>query len=129
MERGAPHLASMIREGIDTRLKALAAMGASRKMHVPDTKLAGVVVTRIQTHGPAYSGYIDDHTTHLASLQRQWKKMLLAPYIEQGTGVSQSLSAGVPVYDRGDTQNIGARGINTMYEQLTSVLKKKLDTI
>lgn len=129
MERGAPHLSNMIRDGIDTRLKALAAMGTPRKMHVPDTKLAGVVVTRIQTHGPASSGYTDDHTRHLASLQRQWGKMLLTPYIEQGTGISQALDEGVPVYDRGYTQNIGGRGLNSMYKNLTLSLKNKLDAL
>lgn len=68
MERGAPHLAGMIQNGIDVRLKALAALGTPRLVHVPDTKLVGLAITRIKTHGPAQSGYIDDHTTHLASL-------------------------------------------------------------
>ena len=79
MERGAPHLVGMIRDGIDTRLKALASMGASRTMHIPDTKLVGLAITRIRTHGPAQSGYTDDHTQHLGSLQRQWKAMLMKP--------------------------------------------------
>lgn len=127
MERGAPHLRGIIQSGIDTRLKALAAMGTPRKMHVPDTKLAGVVITRIRTHGPAFSGYTDDHTRHLASLQKQWDKMLLTPYIEEGTGISQALHDGVPVYDRAYTQNIGNRGLHKMYEKLTLALKNKLD--
>jgi chromosome partitioning protein len=129
MERGAPHLTGMIQTGIDTRLKALAAMGTPRRMHVPDTKLAGLVVTRIRTHGPAHSGYTDDHTRHLASLQRQWGNMLLTPYIEEGTGVSQALDDGVPVYDRDNTQNIGGRGIHNMYKNLTAALKSKVDAI
>jgi chromosome partitioning protein len=119
----------MIQTGIDTRLKALAAMGTPRRMHVPDTKLAGLVVTRIRTHGPAHSGYTDDHTRHLASLQRQWGNMLLTPYIEEGTGVSQALDDGVPVYDRDNTQNIGGRGIHNMYKNLTAALKSKVDAI
>ena len=127
MERGAPHLRGIIQSAIDTRLKALAAMGTPRKMHVPDTKLAGVVITRIRTHGPALSGYTDDHTLHLASLKKQWGKMLLTPYIEEGTGISQALHDGVPVYDRAYTQNIGNRGIHKMYEKLTLALKNKLD--
>jgi chromosome partitioning protein len=127
MERGAPHLRGIIQSGIDTRLKALAAMGTPRKMHVPDTKLAGVVITRIRTHGPALSGYTDDHTRHLASLRKQWGKMLLTPYIEEGTGISQALHDGVPVYDRAHTQNIGNRGLHKMYEKLTLALKNKLD--
>lgn len=129
MERGAPHLAGMIKNGIDARLKALASLGTKRKMHVPDTALVGVVVTRIRTHGPAQSGYIDDHTQHLGSLQRRWGNLLVKPYIEEGTGVSQALSEGVPVYDRGYTQNVGGRGLNTMYEDLTDALKARIDVL
>jgi chromosome partitioning protein len=129
MERGAPHLASMIENGIDARLKALASMGTKRKMHVPDTKLIGLVVTRIRTHGPAASGYTDDHTRHLGSLQKQWKSMLVKPYIEEGTGVSQALDDGVPVYERANTQNIGGRGLHQLYHDLTDALKKRVDAL
>lgn len=129
MERGAPHLCGMIKDGIDTRLKALATMGTKRKMHVHDTKLVGIAITRIRTHGPACSGYTDDHTRHLASLQKQWGTMLVKPYIEEGTGISQALADGVPVYDRGETQNIGGRGIDSMYQELTNALKKRVDAL
>lgn len=127
MERGAPHLASMIKSGIDVRMKALAAMSAPRCMYVPETQLAGVVITRIQTHGPAASGYTDDHTRHLASLRKQWGSLLLKPYIEQGTGVSQALDDGVPVYDRSHTQNIGLRKLDDKYRDLTFEVKKRVD--
>lgn len=129
MERGAPHLSGMITKGIDARLKALAAMGTPRVMHVPDTKLAGIVITRIQTHGAALSGYTDDHTRHLASIQKQWGSLLLTPYIEQGTGISQALDDGVPVYDRGQTQNVGLRGLDTMYKTLTKFVKNQVDSL
>lgn len=129
MDRGAPHLFNMVKTGIDERLKALAALGEPRTMHVPDTKLAGVAITRIQTHGPAASGYTDDHTQHLASLQRYWENYLVTPYIEAGTGVSQALADGVPVYDRAHTQNVGNRGLHTMYKNLTSALKKRIDAL
>ncbi|SPU52621.1 Sporulation initiation inhibitor protein soj [Brevundimonas vesicularis] len=129
MERGAPHLRNMIGSGIDTRMKALAAMGKPRSIHVPDTALVGVVVTRIETHGPATSGYTDDHTQHLGSLQRQWGADLLSPYIEKGTGISQAMASGVPVYDRSNTQNIGGRGINRLYQRLTAALKGRIDAI
>jgi hypothetical protein len=112
-----------------TRLKALASMGTPRPMHVPDTALVGVAITRIKTHGPALSGYTDDHTQHLASLQRYWRNHLVRPYIEDGTGVSQTLAEGVPVYDRGSSQNVGGRGFDTMYEQLTSALKARIDAL
>jgi chromosome partitioning protein len=119
----------MIKSGIDMRLNALAAMSTPRSMYVSETKLAGVVITRIQTSGRAASGYTDDHTRHLGSLQRQWADLLLKPYIEQGTGISQALGDGVPVYDRGDTQNIGLRGRHDRYRDLTAEVKKRVDAL
>ena len=128
MERGAPHLHQMVRTGIDARLKALALMKEAnpRPMHVPDTKLVGVVVTRIQT---ASSGYTNDHTQHLRSLQEHWKKKLLETYIGQGTGVSQALSEGVPVYDRSNARNVGGRGIDQQFKQLTAEIKRRMDKL
>ena len=130
MERGAPHLVAMIENGIDVRLNALAPMGGTiRPMHVPRTELVGLAVTRIRTHGPASSGYNNDHTTHLASLQRRWGTRLLTPYIEDGTGISQALADGVPVYERANTQNIGQRGIDVMFRDLTTTLKTRIDAL
>ena len=126
MERGAPHLHQMVKSGIDDRLNALAAMGERRNMHVPNTALIGLVITRIQTSG-GYSGYTDDHTQHLSSLQKLWQEQLVKPYIVQGTGVSQALADGVPVYDRGNTQNVGKRGIHRQFQNLIKVLKSRID--
>ena len=128
MERGAPHLYDMVKTGIDVRLKALAAMGAPRKMHVPDTALVGLVITRITTHSGS-SGYTDDHTQHLGSLQRTWRNGLIEPYIKQGTGISQSLSIGKPVYDMSGTQNVGGQGFPKTFRDLTVELKKRIDAI
>lgn len=128
MERGAPHLSNMIENGIDKKLKALAAMGTERKMHVPDTALVGLVITRITTSG-GLSGYTNDHTRHLSSLKRTWSDKLIEPYIEQGTGISESLAAGVPVYDREYTQNVGGRGFPQMYRKLTAEIKKRIDLL
>jgi chromosome partitioning protein len=126
MERGAPHLAQMVRTGIDAKLNGIATFGDPRAMFVPETKLAGVVITRIQSSG-GYSGYTDDHTQHLNSLQRRWGSDLLEPYIPYGTGVSQTLSVGVPVYDWAATQNIGNRGIDSAYRDLTAAVKGRID--
>ena len=128
MERGAPHLYGMVRAGIDTRLNALAAMGEPRKMYVSATKLVGLVITRIRVAG-GHSGYTNDHTQHLDSLKRRWKNMLVKPYIVQGTGLSQALADGVPVYDRSSTQNVGGRGIHIQFEKLTAELKKRVDSL
>ena len=130
MERGAPHLHQMVRTGIDDRLKAFALMKEAnpRPMHVPDTRLVGVVVTRIQTAG-GFSGYTDDHTQHFRSLQAHWRENLLKPYIRQGTGVSQALSAGMPVYDRGNTPNVKSRRLDQQFEQLTAEIKRRMDEL
>ena len=128
MERGAPHLYEMMKTGIDDRLKALATMGQPREMHVPDTSLVGLVITRIQTSG-GHSGYTDDHTQHLSSLQKRWKSKLVTPYVVQGTGLSQALADGVPVYDRSNTQNVGGRGLHNQFITLTKVLKRRIDSL
>lgn len=126
IERGAPHLMRLIETGIDRRLNALAAMGSPRRMHVPDTTLAGLAVTRIRTAG-GYSGYTNDHTQHLNSLRGQWGDRLIQPYILDGTGVAEALTDGVPVYDRAHTQNVGGRQIHLLYEQLVGALKAEID--
>ena len=129
MERGAPHLRNMVGSGIDERLKALASLGSRRPMWVPDTKLVGLAITRIQRAGNAASGYTDEHTAHLTSMQRQWGDDLVEPYILWGTGVSAALSDRVPVYSRASTQNIGGRGIDEQYLHLTKALKARIDSL
>jgi hypothetical protein len=118
----------MVKTGIDAKLNALAPFGEPRALYVPDTKLVGVVITRIQSSA-GYSGYTDDHTQHLDSLQRRWGADLLEPYIPYGTGVSQTLAASAPVYDWAGTQNIGRRGIHTAYRKLTATLKERIDAL
>ena len=130
MERGAPHLRQMIRSGIDNRLKALAVVGEvdPRPIHVPDTQLAGVVITRIKT-SRGYSGYTNDHTQHLRSLKELWGPALVEPYVVDGVGVSEALSEGVPVYDLAHTQNVGGRNLHRQFVQLTEDVKRRIDSI
>ena len=131
MERGAPHLYDMIRTGIDKRLAGFAASDAReepRAMFVPETRLVGLAITRIQI-ASGYSGYTNDHTQHLHSLRMRWGDYLLQPYISQGTGVSQALADSVPVYDRDNTQNVGDRGIDTLYKKLIAELKQRIDSL
>ena len=97
-------------------------------MYVPDTKLVGLVITRIQPSGGS-SGYTNDHTQHLSSLERRWKRKLMKPYIRQGTGVSQALADGVPVYERGHTQNVGDRRLHEQFRELTKELKGRIDSL
>jgi len=129
MERGAPHLRDMIRSGIDRKLQALAEMGEVRSIFVRETQLVGLVVTRIQVAGNAYSGYTNDHTQHLRSLEKLWKDSLVTPYIHQGAGVGEAMTDRVPVYDRSHTRNIGHRGIDSQFKDLTRELKVRMDQL
>lgn len=131
MERGAPHLRDMMKSGIDARLKRLAKMGEPRSVHVPDTKLLGLVITRIRS-ASSHSGYTDEHTQHLESLKKRWEKKLIRPYIYDGTGVTAALSAGHPVFDtKTDNwkQNIRQRGIDDQYKKVTKVIKSRIDAL
>lgn len=129
MERGAPHLKNMIQAGIDVKLKALSVMGDKMSMYAPETRLVGLVVTRVQTGPRAASGYTDDHTQHLESLARQWGQLLLKPYVSQGTGVPGTLTDRVPVYDRQHTQNVGRRDIHTQFQKLTATFKARMEEL
>ena len=126
MERGAPHLRDMMQSGIDARLKALAPMGEERAMYVPDTKLVGLVITRIQV---AKGGYTNDHTQHLTSLQARWGNALIEHYVSQGTGVSEALAGRLPVYNYHKTQNVGRRRIDRQYIALTNAIKQRIDAL
>ena len=128
MERGAPHLHNMIHAGIDATLRQYAPMGEHRGMFVPETHLVGLAITRSQT-ARGHSGYTNDHTQHLRSLQRTWGNELAQPYIVQGTGLSQSLADGATVYDRWYTQNVGGREIHRLYQELTAELKRRIDSL
>lgn len=123
MERGAPHLVSMMESGIDAKLKALTQFGEPRAMHVPDTELAGVAITQIQR---ASGGYTIEHRQYLESLKSRWGDKLLEPYIIRGAGVSAAMSDGVTVYERGHTQNIGGRRIDAMYQELANEIRHRI---
>ena len=129
MERGAPHLYNMIRSGIDRKLQDLARMGESRAMFESDTRLVGLVITRIQVAGNSASGYTNDHTQHLRSMQRRWRKRLVKPYVKQGAGVGEAMTDRVPVYDRRGTQNVGRREIDRQFRELTATLKARMDEL
>ena len=129
MERGAPHLRDMMRSRIDDWLKALAPRGDARSMYVPDTRLVGLVITQIQTSGRSSSGYTNDHAQHLRSLQSVWGSDLLEPYIVRGTGVSTALSNNLPVYNYGNSPNIGRREIHVKFVELMFNIKRRIDAL
>ena len=128
MERGAPHLRGTVKSGIDARLIKLAESNETvhRTMHVRNSQLFGLVVTRIQSAN-SYSGYTNDHDKHLRTLKKYWGEDLLKPYIKKGVGVSESLSAGWPVYDRTGVKNIERHDFPALFAQLTVQLKQRID--
>ena len=128
MQLGTPHLIRMIETGIDRRIDALQGFGDPRSMYVSPTALIGIVITRIKTSG-SDSGYTNDHTQQLESLQQLWGNQLIRPYIEDGVGVSECLTAGIPVYDRSSYQNVGRRGFPDMFINLVGELKQRIDAL
>lgn len=86
-----------------------------------------MVVTRIRT--ATRSKYTNDHAQHLNELEARWGSQLVRPYIEDGTGVNESLTMGVPVYDRSKTQNVGGRGLDRQYQELVDALKARIDSL
>lgn len=126
MERGTPHLYKMMRN-IDNRLQEWSKLnGDQNSIFIGSTKLTGIVVTRIRA---SRGGWTNDHSRHLHSLERRWENNLVRPLIPDGVGVSEALSEGVPVYDRGNTQNIGGRNIDELYEELVGNLKQRIDHV
>ena len=129
MERGASHFRGMIQSGIDKKLQDWTETGEARSMFVPNTRLIGSVVTRIQTHGRAYSGYTNDHTQHLRRLESKWGNRFVKLYIEHGVGVGEALTVGVPTYERGWAQIVGGRGFDRMFEKLTAEFKARMNEL
>lgn len=128
MQLGTPHLISMIETGIDRHIDALQGFGNPRSMYVSPTALIGIVITRIKTSRSS-SGYTNDHTQQLESLQQLWGNQLIRYYIEDGVGVSECLTAGVPVYDGSSYQNVWRRGFPDMFINLVGELKQRIDAL
>jgi chromosome partitioning protein len=129
MARGVPHLRSLISNGIDGRLNNLSQSGSPRPIYVNDTQLVGIVISSIKKHGAAYSGYTNDHTQHLRILERNLGNLLVTPYIEEGVGVSESLTQGLPVFDCLQNRNVQDRGFSPMYSELVRNLKSRVDAL
>ena len=132
--RGIPHLKERVFTKIDRKFSGLAEyLNAKGKKiyntYIPSTKLTGIVICKIKTHGMAYSGYTSDHTHHLNNIKTMFPKDLVEPYIVEGVGVPECLSRGYPVYDYPDTQNVKNRQFVELFKTLTSNLKKRIDNL
>lgn len=127
--RGVTHFVNLIGARIDGRLKSYAASVAAPEMpscYVPDTLLAGIVISNAQTHGPAASGYINEHTTQMHALRLRWGDKVLKHVIDRAAGVAESIGSGWPVYDRADQANVSGRDLPTMFKNVCSELLSKL---
>ncbi len=106
--RGVTHFKNLVTNRIDTRMKGFAAAVRQSDIpstFVPDTQLAGIVISMAQTHGPADSGYINEHTN-----------------IDRATGVAESLGNGWPVYWQGQNVNVTNRALPQMFDKVCEEL-------
>ncbi len=127
--RGVTHLIQLVANRIDARMKAYAnALPRSEKLatFVPDTKLAGVVISMAQTHGPAFSGYINEHSDQMSALRRLWPGDVLNNVVDRAAGVAESLGAGWPVYNQGGNVNVSNRNLPAMYDAVCNELIGRL---
>lgn len=132
--RGVPHLRNLLTNRIEAKMRTLSEFVSSGGTNVPssyvsNTQLVGIVITRIQTHGGTVSGYVNDHTEHLHTMENQWGTDMITPYITQGVGISESLRAGLPVYSRGYSQNVYNRDYIDIFCDLTDNIKGKIDLL
>jgi len=132
--RGIPHLIERMFAKIDEKFSGLAKYLRSKgreieNTYVQGTKLIGIVIFRIRPHGPAYSGYVTDHTINLEILKRKYGNMIIEPYIEEGVGVTESLAERRPVYDCDYNPNVKNRGFIKVFKEITSKCKHRIDKI
>lgn len=118
--RGVTHFVNLVSARIDALLKDYAnAPGLPKReippTYVPDTLLAGIVISMAQTHGPSSTGYLNEHWNNMAALRRQWGGAVLQHVVERATGVAESLGAGWPVYDQTDNPNVYNRALPNMF--------------
>ena len=129
MARGVPHLRSLIRNGIDGHLRNLSQSGTYRPIYIDDTKLAAAVISSIKSHGTTSSGYVNDHTQHLQGLERELGNLLVKPYIEEGVGIPESLTRGLPVFDCQFNRNVLNRNFIASFRNLVNNLKGRIDRL
>jgi len=132
--RGIPHLIDRMFAKIDEKLSGLAKYlrsegSKTESTYVPGTETLGIIVFRIRTHGPAYSGYVAEHTTYERVLKRMYGKLIIEPYIEEGVGVLESMSERKPVYDCSYNPNVTNRNFIKVFKDITAECRKRIDAI
>ena len=131
--RGIPHLTEKVFKKIDRKMMGLANYLKSEGNTLPasyikNTSLIGIVISMIKEHGPALSGYINEHTENLDALTKKYRKSIIKPYVPFGAGVPECLSSGKPVYDRDSWANVANRNYVPTFKRLTARLKKAIDS-
>ena len=132
--RGVPHLISKVLTKIDKKYSSLAeflkAEGKNiNPIYEPNTKLVGIVISKIKTSGMARSGYTSDQTRHLKELKKgEHSDHIVEPYIVEGVGVPESLSYGAPVYFLSNP-NIERMEFKNIFKKISEELKKRIDAI
>lgn len=123
--RGLQHLFKLLQSKIDKKISSLANFLETSNKNIPnsyvrETKLGGVVISKIKTSGPAYSGFTNDHTQHLGVILERWGDEIIQPYIEEGVGVPEAMSQGKPVFDTPDLRNVADRNYIYKFKQLVN---------
>jgi chromosome partitioning protein len=132
--RGVPHLTGNVMTKIDMKFSGLSEYLRGKgetitDIYIPSTKLVGIVISKIKTHGMAYSGYTSDQTTHLDAIKKKFTKDIIEPYIVEGVGVPECLTKGYPVYDFADEPNVKNRDFVDTFEKITNKLKERIDKL
>jgi chromosome partitioning protein len=130
--RGIPHLMNLLSGRIDKRMEEWCSSieGKGKNVvstYIQKTQLCGIVISMIRTSG-GYSGWINEHNEILHEINRRWSEYVVKPYIEHGTGVSQSIQQSLPVYSV-KNPNVTNRGFIDMFRELTDNLKVRIDAL
>lgn len=132
--RGTPHLTKQMMNKIEGQFSTLSEFLRTRgrdivSTFIPKRKLVGIVIFRVKV-ASSYSGYTNDVTQHLTSLNRIYNSgEIIKPYILDGVGVSESMTRRLPVYEFTSRQNIGGRGFPKIFTKITKELKRRIDLI
>lgn len=109
--RGVTHFRHLVNTKIDKKLQFLLSVSGIAaadvpQSFVPDTKMAGIVVSMAKVAGKATSGFTNVHTEQLAVLRRNWGDDLLNSVIKHMTGVQEAIDTGYPAWNIVPDQNI-----------------------
>jgi chromosome partitioning protein len=127
--RGVTHFRSLVKDRIDSKLAALAAAVSANEIpstYVPTTSFGGIVISMAKTHGPAASGYINEHTQHMEALRRRYGNDVLTNTIDFMAGFPESLSRGWPVFDQQWNPNVTNRHLDKMMMDVCGELIQRM---